>query len=32
MMPKKISQLISEGYIAVIDSVMPKGKLDKYHD
>lgn len=32
LLPKRLSDLIKEGYVVVLDSVMPKGKLDKYHE
>ena len=32
MMPMNMKKLISEGYLIVLDSIVPKGVVDKYND
>ncbi len=32
MLPKNMKTLIKEGYVIVLDSIVPKGKVDKYND
>jgi len=32
LMPKGLYDLIDEGYVVVLDSIMPKGKKDKYNE